>query len=149
MIIEENTHLNELINIFDNNNQGYIQDKNCLLDDKYLKIVAVSNNIAIGYAVIYFGHDFIDKEKFDIDYTPLTPTAYIWNCATKLGHENQGVMTQIFQYLTKRLSKYNIYSVVSPTNIPSLKVHTNNNFIPIKDFFFRNELYKFMLYKKN
>ena len=59
MEIKENILLDELENIFVENNQNYVADKECIKDDEFLKIVAVEKGQALGYATLYFGSDFL------------------------------------------------------------------------------------------
>ena len=61
MEIRENVLLDELVEIFDENNKGFITDKNCIFDKDFLKVVLVKDEKAIGYAVLYFGNDFIEN----------------------------------------------------------------------------------------
>jgi len=134
MIIEENVNLEELEEIFEGNNQGYIKDKKCIFDDKYLKCVAMDNDNPVGYAVLYFENDFIEKEGWVIDVEITGKMAYVWNCITKKGYEKRGIQTAIFKYFTDKFADRDIYSAVDYTNIPSMTLHKKMGFEPLKDF---------------
>lgn len=134
MVILENVKLDELAKIFDENNQNYVSDKNCIFDEKFLKIVAVENNEAIGYITIYLGSDFIQQEEYPIKYDVKENSIYIWNGITKKGHEGKGVQTQLLTYLKSKYKLYDIYSVVDIKNIASKKMHNKNGFKPILNF---------------
>ena len=134
MIIKENVLLSELNIIFDENNQNYISDKECIFNNKFLKIVAVENGRAIGYAMVYFGDDFIEKEDYPLDLKIRKNSAYIWNCVTKKGYENKGIQTNIFNYIKNKFSHFDIYSVVDITNLPTMKLHDKVGFKEIISF---------------
>ena len=141
MLIKENANLEELEEIFEGNNQGYIKDKKCIFDDKYLKCVALEEDKPVGYAVIYFENDFIEKEGWVIDVEINGKMAYVWNCITKKGYEKRGVQTAIFKYFTEKFSDRDIYSAVDYTNNPSMALHKKMGFIPLKDFTSHNNNY--------
>ena len=149
MEIKENVLLNELSFIFDENNQNYITDKKCINDETFLKVVAVEDGHALGYAVLYFGKDFLEKEDFPIRVKVDNKCAYIWNCVTKRGFESRGVQSYIFKYFTERFGDYDIYSVVDVLNKPSQRLHEKFGFEKIGYFekVFVDELCKFDLLK--
>lgn len=149
MEIKENVLLDELIVIFDENNQNYITDKKCIYDSNFLKVVAVEDCHAIGYAVLYFGNDFLEVEGFPVRLEVEDKSAYIWNCVSKRGCENKGIMTAIFTYFTKKFSDYAIYSVVDVLNAPSRRLHNKIGFEYVTSFEkeFTGELCKFDLLK--
>lgn len=134
MIILENVLLDELLEIFNENNQQYVSDKASIFDKTFLKVVAVENGYAIGYMVLYFGDDFIQKEKYPLKYPVEKNSAYIWHCITKKGYEGKGVQSTIFEYILKKYNKFNFYSVVDVSNMPSLHLHKNFNFKIVANF---------------
>lgn len=83
MEILKNAKIEQLAAIFDENNQNYVSDRDCLFDDNFLKLVAVENDEAIGYLVAYFGKDFIEKEDYPIKLNFDRDVIYIWNGITK------------------------------------------------------------------
>ena len=134
MIIKENFLLSELENIFEGNNQNFICDKDCIFDDTFLKVVAVESGHAVGYAVVYIGNDFIQKENYPLDLTIKKNSAYIWNCVTKKGFENKGIQTEIFNYIKNKFSHLDIYSVIDITNIPTTRLHNKIGFKEVVNF---------------
>jgi hypothetical protein len=134
MDIKENIHLDKLINIFDDNNSGYVADKNCLTDDNFLKIVAIEKDEVLGYAVVYPGNDFLQKEGFKVDVELEENLLYIWQCVTKKIHEGKGVQSRIFEYITSNYDQLPIYSVVDNNNIASIKLHNKFKFKDVCQF---------------
>ena len=134
MKICENVLLEQLEEIFDENHQNNITDKKCINNDNFLKIVANKNDYALGYAVIRFGNDFIEAEQLPLDMEIEGNSVYIWNCITRKGYENQGVMSAIFKHLTQKFSDYDIYSIVDVLNPPSIQIHKKFGFAFIKEF---------------
>lgn len=132
--ILENVKLNELAKIFDDNNQNYVSDKDCIFDDKFLKIVAIENDEAVGYITIYLNTDFIQKEEYPINYSVKEKSIYIWNGITKKGHEGKGIQTKLLSYLKNKFRGFDIYSVVDINNIASTKMHNKNGFKPLLNF---------------
>lgn len=134
MKIEENIKKDELLKIFDENNCGYVADKNCLTDDDFLKVVAVENDEAVGYAVVYFCNDFLKREGFEVDIILEKDLLYIWQCVTKKGHEGKGVQSQIFKFISNKFKNLPMYSVVDKDNISSLKLHKKFGFGEVSTF---------------
>ena len=134
MEIKENIHLDALNIIFDENNQNYILDKKCIYDSNFLKVVATEKQEALGYAVLYFGDDFLEKEGFPIKLDIKGKVIYIWNCVTKKGYENMGVQSKIFTYFINKFNDYEIYSVVDVLNDPSRRLHDKMGFVDVVEF---------------
>lgn len=133
-MIEENVLLEELKEIFINNKQNYLSDKTAI-DSNMLKVVFVEGDHALGYAVVYEGNDFLEKEKFDVSINNIPDDAvYIWQVATKIGYEGQGIATQIINYITEKFKNRNIYSCVDVTNVASLKCHKKCGFKELSIF---------------
>ena len=61
MKILENVLNEELGQIFDENNQNFVSDRNCLFDDNFLKLVAIEDDHAVAFITLYIGSDFIQK----------------------------------------------------------------------------------------
>ncbi len=133
-MIQENVLTEELKEIFDNNNKEYVSDKKAIYTDM-LKVVYVENNHALGYAVVYEGNDFLEKEKFMVNVQDIPKdSVYIWQIVTKKGYEGRGIATEIITYITNKFENRNIYSCVDVTNIPSLKCHEKCGFSIICSF---------------
>lgn len=149
-MILENVFLKELKEIFKDNKQDYVWDETAI-DSDMLKVVFVENNVPLGYAVVYFGKDFIENEGYDISIDNLKDmTAYIFQIITKKGYENRGIATEIITYITKKLEDYEIYSCVDVTNIPSLRCHEKCGFKKIIKFNkkYDNEIDELYIMKK-
>ena len=150
MEIIKNVFIPELLKIFNENNQNYISDKDCLFDDDFLKLVAIENGEAIGYLVAYFGEDFVKKEDYPININFKNDVIYIWNGVTKKGFEGKGVQTKLLEYLFKEYPSYDIYSVVDQNNIASNKLHDKMKFVKILSFEkeYDGKLEHFYLFKR-
>ena len=151
MEIKVNILLDDLIEIFDGNNQSFVCDKNCIKNDEFLKIVAVIDGVAVGYAVLYQGNDFLEREGFPFKANIKGENIYVWHCITRNGFENKGVQTEIYNYFTNKFKDCDIYSVVDEVNIPSIKLHNKFNFKVVGTFekFYSNKLCKFNLLKRD
>ena len=149
MLIQENVKLDKLEEIFDGNNQGYIKDKKCIFDNNYLKVVAMENDIPLGYAVLYFQDDFIEKEGWVIDTKIVGDIVYVWNCITKKGCENKGIQTSIFKYFTEQYKDRDIYSAVDYTNAPSMALHKKMGFVHFEDFETHGNKMALLIKRKN
>ena len=134
MEIKENVLLEQLEEIFDENHQNHICEKTCIFKNNFLKIVAEQDGLALGYTVLRFGNDFIEVEELPLQMEIEEKSIYIWNCVTRKGHENQGVMSAIFEYFLQKFSDYNIYSIVDKDNTASIKIHKKFGFIFTKEF---------------
>lgn len=130
----KNAKIDQLAAIFDENNQNYVSDRDCLFDDNFLKLVAVENDEAIGYLVAYLGKDFIEKEDYPIKLNFDRDVIYIWNGITKKGFEGRGVQTKLLNYLFKEYPDYDIYSVVDQNNEASIRLHSKMKFEKILNF---------------
>lgn len=134
MEIKENVLLEQLEEIFDENHQNHISEKTCIFKNNFLKVVAKQDGLALGYAVLRFGNDFIEVEQLPLKMKIEEKSIYIWNCVTRKGYEKQGVMSAIFNYFTQKFSDYDIYSIVDKDNTASIKIHKKFGFIFIKEF---------------
>lgn len=133
-MIIENEYIEELKEIFDENNQGYITNRKAIESDM-LKVVYLENNKPLGYAIIYEKPDFCEKEKIPIKIDNISKNSiYIWQIATKKGYEKKGIASNIVKYITEKFKERDIYVCVDINNYGSMKVHCKNNFIPIKIF---------------
>lgn len=133
-MIVENTEIEQLKQIFKENHGQYLTDKNAISSDM-LKVVYEQDKEALGYAVIYEGIDFCEKEQYNLKIEDIQmPCVYIWQLATKKGFEGQGIANHILQYVVEKFKNYEIYACVNIQNVASMKVHCKNGFIPIKYF---------------
>lgn len=133
-MIVEDQYREQLLNIFDENNQKYISDRNAVKRG-FLNVVYVEDNIALGYAVVYLKNDFCQKEDFPIAIDNIKDNSiYIWQMATKKGFQNRGIGTKIIEYLTEKFRDRDIYSVIDITNFGSMKIHKKCGFIEIQKF---------------
>lgn len=134
MEIKKNYKLNELINIFDENNQGFVYDKNCITNDEFIKYVYVEKNQPIGYLVLYPRNDFAIKDGYDIKVTIPENSIYIWHIITKKGYEGRGIAKTLINFLKKEYKNQNIYSIIDEHNIRSKKLHESLGFLPVDKF---------------
>lgn len=149
-MILENVYLEELRDIFDNNNKNYVSDETAIQNIEMLKVVYVQDDIPIGYAVVYFGKDFIQKEEYNIKIDNMKEkTAYIWQIITKKEFENRGIATEIINYIVNKYNDYDIYSSIDVTNIPSLKCHEKCGFTRLMKFSktYNNKIEEFYIFK--
>lgn len=151
MIIRENIYLEELEKIFDSNNKGYVADKTCIYKDKFLKLVAIEENIVLGYVTLMFGDGFIEEEGIPLNLQVNDKCVYIWSCITKKGYENRGVMSYLFDYIIDKYSDNDFYSIIEVNNINSIKLHQKFNFELIEEFsmMHNNKYKKFYLTKRS
>ena len=148
-MIEENKYIDQIANIWQENNQGYI-GYNCnqrsINDNEMLKIVYVEDKIVYGYAVLYFGVEFCELERYPnkIENIP-DKVIYIWEMVTSKNHLRQGIGTKIMNYITNKFKGYTIYSCINSSNTPSLRLHSKLGFNPIYDFIWEdNDEYTMM-----
>lgn len=134
MEIKKNYKLDELMDIFDENNQGFVYDKNSITSDEFIKYVCVENETPIGYLVLYPKNDFAIKDGYDIKVTIPENSIYIWHIITKKGCEGRGVAKTLINYLKNEYKDYNIYSIIDEHNIKSKKLHDTLGFLPVDKF---------------
>jgi len=149
MKILENVLNEELGQIFDENNQNYVSDRECLFDDNFLKLVVVEDGHAVAFMTLYIGEDFIEKEEYPIKLNVKKKSIYVWNGITKKGYEGKGYQTKLMDYMKKKFVDYDIYNVVDISNKASNHVCEKAGFKKILTF---NKEYdgvieNFVLYK--
>lgn len=132
--IKENYKLEELKQIFDENNQNFVFDKDSITDDTYIKYVCTENDIPLGYLVLYPHSDFAEYDDYDINVDIPKNSIYIWHIVTKKGYERHGVARSLIDYLKRKYSKYNIYSIVDQNNDNSNKLHKALGFEKVETF---------------
>lgn len=64
----KNKYLDQLTAIFDENNQNYVSDRSTINNSEFDKIVYVTDNKSVAYAVIYQGTDFCEKRRIPNNY---------------------------------------------------------------------------------
>lgn len=147
-MILENKYLEQIQKIWKNNNRGYIGyecNQRSIKDDKMLKIVYAEENIVFGYCVLYFGKDFCELERYPNKIVNIPDnTVYIWEIVTDKNHLENGVATNILNYIKGKFSGYSIYSCINLSNIPSLRLHTKVGFNSIYKFKQDNDEYVMM-----
>ena len=149
MEILENVLSEELGQIFDENNQNFVSDRDCLFDDNFLKLVAVENGHAVAFMTLYIGSDFIEKEEYPIKLNVKDKSVYIWNGITKIGCEGKGYQSKLMQYMKNKFYDYDIYNVVDISNKASNHVCKKAGFRRILNFSkeYDGILENFVLYK--
>ncbi len=149
MEILENVLSEELGQIFDENNQNFVSDRECLFNDNFLKLVAVENGHAVAFLTLYIGSDFIEKEEYPIKLNMKEKSVYIWNGITKKDYEGKGYQTQLMKYTKNKFHNYDIYNVVDITNSTSNHICKKIGFKKILNFEkeYDGILEKFILYK--
>ncbi len=134
MEIKKNYKLAELIKIFNENNQGFVYDKNSITSEEFIKYVCVENKQPIGYLVLYPKSDFAIKDGYDIEVTIPENSIYIWHLITKKGYEGRGVAKTLINFLKNEYRDYNIYSIIDEHNTRSKKLHEALGFLPVDKF---------------
>lgn len=134
MEIKKNYKLNELINIFNENNQGFVYDKNSITSEEFIKYVCVENKQPIGYLVLYPKSDFAIKDGYNIKVNIPENSIYIWHIITRKGYERKGVAKTLINFLKDEYKNYNIYSIIDEHNIKSKKLHEALGFLPVDEF---------------
>ena len=125
--------------IFDENNQGYIFNREDIVDHSNLILaVAVDGDEPLGYQLIYFGGDFVELDgavvdEKDIIYYP-DDSVYIWDFCTAKNHENKGVQSFLVKKLIERFSDRDIYTITSLDNERSIRIQETFKFERIKVF---------------
>ena len=131
-MIVENQYLEDIREIWKENNSGYITEESnqmLLNNDKILKIVFLEKNIpARIYCCILEG--FPNKIK-NIPEKVL----YIWEVVTKKDFMGKGIAKKLLNYVLEKFKDYTIYSCIDANNIPSIRLHEKNGF---------KELYRFL-----
>lgn len=134
MEIKKNYKLDELINIFNENNQGFVYDKNSITNEEFIKYVCVEGELPIGYLVLYPKSDFAIKDDYDIKVKIPKNSIYIWHIITRKGYEGRGVAKKLINFLKNEYKNYNIYSIIDEHNIKSKKLHESLGFLPVDKF---------------
>ena len=149
MEILENGLSEELGQIFDENNQNFVSDRDCLFDDNFLKLVAVENGHAVAFMTLYVGADFIEREEYPIKLNVKEKSVYVWNGITKKGCEGKGYQSQLMQYMKNKFYDYDIYNVVDISNKASNHVCEKSGFKKILNFSkeYNGAIENFALYK--
>ena len=133
-MILENVYTEQLKQIFKENHGYYLTDNQAVSSDM-LKVVYEENGEVLGYAVLYEGCDFCEKEGYCVRIGEVQPPCvYIWQLATKKGHEKKGIASSVVNYIAKKFIDYDIYACVNIENRASMKVHCKNEFVPIVSF---------------
>ena len=137
-MIIENDCLDDIQRIWNENNKGYISyecNQRSIKDEEMLKIVYKENDKVYGYAVLYFGKDFCELEKYpnNIKNMP-NRIAYIWEIVTDVNHLREGVATCILEYIRKNFKGYSVFSCINLSNTPSFRLHENIGFKTIYEF---------------
>lgn len=145
-MVVENKYKKELLEIFDENHQGYLTDRTATQRDM-LTVVYEEDNKPLGYAVVYIGGDFYKKEKYPITLNNIEDNcAYIWQIVTKKGYEKRGIATQIVSYITEKYKDRDIYVAVDIENHASMRCQCKCGFIPI--LYFETKAKHLLLKKK-
>jgi ribosomal protein S18 acetylase RimI-like enzyme len=152
-MIVKNKYVDQLTEIFDNNNQNYVSDRSAISNDRMDKIVYVLNNKPVGYAVLYKGVDFCQKEKYPIIIKDTDKNSiYIWHMVIHKDFSGHGIGTKILKYIIKNNSNSDIYSCVDVLNIASIKCHKKAGFkqfdIFSKKYNNKVDIYKFLKHTK-
>lgn len=134
MEIKKDYKLNTLIEIFNENNQGFVYDKNSITSPEFIRYVCTKNDEAVGYLVLYPKNDFVSKESFDINVSIPKNSIYIWHIITKKGCERKGVAKTLINYIKREFGNFNIYSIIDDNNIKSKRLHESLGFLPVVKF---------------
>ena len=132
--IKKNYKLDKLIQIFDENNQGFVYDKNSITNNDFIKFVCTKNNEPVGYLVLYPKSDFAVKDGYDISVQIPENSVYIWHLITQKGYERQGVATALINHIKKEYKNFNIYSILDEHNTKSNALHKKLGFLPVDTF---------------
>ena len=132
--IIKNYKLNELVKIFEENNQGYVFDKASIHNKDFIKYVCVENYVPIGYLVLYTKNDFPIKDDFAVKIPIPENSVYIWHIIAKLGEENRGIGKKLIKYIQKKYKENYIFSIVDITNEKSIHLHNKLGFCVVDSF---------------
>lgn len=137
-MIVENEYIDQIENIWKNNNKGYICyecNQRSIKDEELLKVIYKENDIVYGYAVLYFGKDFCEVEEYPNNIVNMPDkVAYIWEIVTDINHLKKGVTTSILEYIKNKFKGYSIYSCINLSNEASLKLHSKIGFKTLYEF---------------
>ncbi len=145
--VKINVYLNALENMFKNNNQNFVYDKDAIKDSEYMKFVCLRGNKPVGYIALYPQSDFMEAHGFPKPDNVGEFSAFIWHIIVRKGYERKGVATTLLNEIKKVYTGYEIYSVLDSRNNPSILFHNTQGFTKISDFqrVYDNKIEKFDL----
>lgn len=132
--IKKDYKLNELLKIFEENNQGFVYDKNSITSQEFIRYVCVENNEPLGYLVLYPKSDFAIYDDYKISVTIPINSIYIWHIITKKNQEGKGVAKALINHIRKQYKNCHVYSMLDERNIKSIKLHESLGFKPVDKF---------------
>lgn len=137
-MIVENEYLEEIREIWKENNSGYItkQSNDTALSNKNMtKIVYLEDNIVAGYVIVYEGKDFCELEGFPNQIQDMTDNmAYVWEIAIRKKFVGKGIGKKLLQYVIEKFHNDTLYSCIDRKNIPSLNLHKKYGFTELYYF---------------
>ena len=137
-MIVENDYLEDIQRIWKENNSGYISyesNQQAITDKNMKQLVWRENEITMAYAILYFGKDFCELEKFPNQIGSIPEKMlYIWEIVTDKKYSGRGIANKLMEYITSKYSDFTMYSCIDLTNIASLKLHEKNGFKPLYKF---------------
>ena len=141
-MIVENENIDQIENIWKNNNKGYICyecNQRSIKDEQLLKVIFKENDTVYGYAVLYFGKDFCEVEEYPNNIVNMPDkVAYIWEIVTDINYLRKGIATSILEYIKDKYKGYSIYSCINLSNEASLKLHSKIGFKTLYEFELEN-----------
>ena len=132
-ILKKNCNLEECLEIFEDNKQNFVFDRECILNPKFTKYACLLDGEVLGYIVVYENNDFIKQEKFSCDYEINEKCVYIWHIIVHSKATSKGVGKFLIENL-KTIYNCPIYVVIEEDNIPSLKLHLSCDFKCVHKF---------------
>ena len=94
-MIVENDYLEDIQRIWKENNSGYISyesNQQAITDKNMKQLVWRENEITMAYAILYFGKDFCELEKFPNQIGSIPEKMlYIWEIVTDKKYSGRGI----------------------------------------------------------
>lgn len=126
--------LDKLVEIFDENNKGFVYDRGSITSDEFLRYVCTLNGEPVGYVVLYPKNDFVVRDDYDVDVEIPENSIYIWHIITRKGYEGLGVAKTLINYIRKEYKNDYLYSIFDEHNHVSKKMHERTGFVPVCKF---------------
>jgi len=134
-MIIKNQYIDQLTEIFDDNNQNFVFDRRSINDRSMDKIVYVVDERPVAYVITYKGADFCQKEGYPVIIKGVNKNSiYIWHMIVRKEFSGRGIGTEMLNYIIKNNSDSDIYSCVDINNIASMKCHEKAGFRQFNTF---------------
>ena len=131
----DNRYSEQLTDIFDRNNCGFVWDR-AAVTGPMDKIVCLEQGRPLGYAILYYGPDFCEKEEYpaSMKEKAARDCVYLWQIVVDRNETGKGIGSRLLRKVKERFQDREIYLCVDEENRNACRCYEKAGFMPVLSF---------------